>query len=129
MKCSRLVLLGVALAAWLGAGCATVNVRTHPYLGGPTFAPSDPARVQILTAEPNRPKDRLGEIVLSIQGNPSRETLEKKLRKAGAEMGADAVIITQDQTHLYPVFYGGWWGGGVSQEAERGIVAVAVKFK
>ena len=115
---------------WLGAGCANVTCRTQPSLSVPRYPPSDPARVAILTSEPARAKDRLGEIFLTVEGSPSRDTLENKLRKAAAGLGADAVIITSDQTRIVPVvYYGGWWGGSVSQEACRGIVAVAVKYK
>ena len=111
------------------AGVFSFTCRSQPSLGGPGFPASDPARVAILTSEPARAKDRLGEIFLSVEGSPSRDRLEKKLKKAAAGLGADAVIIVSDQTHLFPVYYGGWWGTSVSQEAQRGIVAVAVKYK
>ncbi len=124
------ILLGTALAAaWLGAGCSTVTCRTQPTLGGPRFPASDPARVAILAAEPNRLKDRLGEIFISVEGSPSRDRIEKKLKKAAAGLGADAVFIAADQTHLYPVIYGGWWGASYTTEAQRGIVGVAIKYK
>jgi hypothetical protein len=116
-------------AAGLGAGCASVTCRTQPGLSGPRWPASDPARVAILPGEPTRPKERLGEIFLSVEGSPSRDRLENKLKKAAAGLGADAVFIASDQTHLLPVVYGGWWGMSYSPEAYRGIVAVAIKYK
>ncbi len=118
-----------ALAGLLGVGCSTVTCRTQPYLTAPHWPASDPARVAILAAEPNRAKDRLGEIFLSVEGSPSRDRIEKKLRKAAGGLGADAVFIVYDQTHLFPVVYADWWGASYSQEALRGIVAVAIKYK
>jgi hypothetical protein len=129
MKSTGILLWTAVLAACLGAGCSTVTCRTQPALGGPRFAASDPARVVILTAEPARAKDRLGEIFISVEGSPSRDRIENKLKKAAAGLGADAVVIASDQTHLFPVVYGGWWGATYTQEAQRGIVGVAVKYK
>jgi hypothetical protein len=124
------ILWMIALTAVMGAvGCATVSTRTQPYLGVAGCPPTDPARVQILTSEPNRQKERLGEIFLSVEGSPTREKLEKKLRNAAAKLGADAVFVVSDQTRFFPVVYVDWWSSTVSQEAVRGIVAVAIKYK
>jgi hypothetical protein len=120
----------IALVALLTA-CSTVHTRTNPYLGGARYPATVPDKVQILNAEPNdRPHDRLGEIFLDIDGDPSRDKLEKKLRTAAANLGAEAVFIVHDQTHIFPVVYMDyWWGPNVSQAARRGIIAVAIKFK
>jgi len=111
-------------------GCAGVSVQSHPYLTSPRYPPTPPATVQILPAEPNQPKDRLGEIILSTSGNPSRDALENKLRKAAARLGADAVFIASDKTRIYPVVYYDWccapW---IYDQATRNIVAVAIKLK
>jgi hypothetical protein len=121
--------VALALVGLLAPGCSSVNVRTQPYLGVPRYPPSDPARVEILGQEPARPKDRLAEIILDIEGSPSRDTIEGKIRAAVAELGGDAAFIVFDQTHLFPVVYADAYGTTVSQEARRGIVAVAVKYK
>ena len=111
-------------------GCAGVSVQTQAYLATPRYAPTLPATVQILPGEPNQPKDRLGEIILSMSGNPSRDTLEKKLRKAAAKLGANAVFIASDKTRIYPVVYYDWWyPPWVYDQATRNIVAVAIKLK
>jgi len=111
-------------------GCAGVSVRTHAYLGLPRYAPTPAPAVQILPAEPNRPKERLGEIILSVSGNPSRDVLENKLRNAAARLGADAVFISSDKTRIYPVVYYDWccppW---FYEESTRNIIGVAIKLK
>jgi hypothetical protein len=119
----------LALIGLLAPGCSGVNVRSQPYLGVPRYPPSDPARVEILAQEPARPKDRLAEIILDIEGSPSRDTIEAKIKAAVAELGGDAAFIVFDQTHLFPVVYADAYGTTVSQEARRGIVAVAIKYR
>jgi hypothetical protein len=120
----------IAGAAILLAGCATVSTQSRPYLGVPTFAPADPAKVQILAAEPKeRHYDRLGEVILDISGNPSKDRMENKLKAAAAKLGAEAVFVVHDQMRVFPVVYVDWWGPMYSQETRRGIVAVAIKFK
>jgi hypothetical protein len=113
------------------AGCASISERTNVYLTAPKYPPVNPASVQILSAEPKQPHDRLGEIFLTVEGQPSREELEKKLKRAAARLGADGVFIVYDRTHIFPVVYvGGWWGpAGVDENFHRDIVAVAIKSK
>jgi hypothetical protein len=119
----------LVVAGGLVAGCSSVDVRTQPYLGVPRYPPSDPARVEILGQEPPRLKDRLGEVFLDIEGSPSRETIEAKLRAAVAELGGDAAFIVADQTRLFPVVNVDYYGTTVSESARRGIVAVAIKYR
>jgi hypothetical protein len=120
------------VAGWivLLCGCASVRVQSHAYLASPRYSPTPPGTVQILPEEPNQPKDRLGEIILSVSGNPSRETLETKLRNAAAALGANAVFIASDKTRLYPVVYYDWWyPPWVYQESTRNIIGVAIHMK
>jgi hypothetical protein len=117
------------IVAGLATGCSSVSVRTQPYLGVPRYEPSDAARVEILGQEPARLKDRLGEIILDIEGSPSRDTIEAKLRAAVAELGGDAAFIVFDQTRLFPVVYADPYGTTVTESARRGIVAVAIKYR
>lgn len=124
----RSVALG--LAGLLMVGCSSVSARTQPYLGVPRYPPSDPARVEILGKEPERPKERLGEIFLDVEANTSRDTIEAKLKEAVAELGGDAAFIVVDQTRLFPVVYADpYYGTTVSETAKRGIVAVAIKYR
>jgi hypothetical protein len=120
----------LGLVALLVVACSSVSVRTQPYLGVPRYAASDPAKVEILGKEPERLKDRLGEIFLDVEGSPSRDEIEAKLRAAVAELGGDAAFIVFDQTRLFPVVYADpYYGTTVSETAIRGIVAVAIKYR
>ena len=125
----RRFLFATALTLLL-CGCSTVSTRINPYLGMAGYAATNPASVQILAAEPtDRAHQRLGEIFLDISGSPSREKLEKKLRAGAANLGANAVFIVYDQTHIFPVVYVGYWGPNVTQDMTRGIVGVAIRYK
>jgi hypothetical protein len=106
-------------------------MNTRAYLTVPRYPPTAPGAVQILAAEPNVPKERLGEISLSVSGQPSRERLEKRLKEAAAKLGADAVFVVYDRTHIFPIVYVDWYWGpaGVSEEVHRDIVAVAIKYR
>ena len=116
-------------AAVMFCGCATIDENTHAYLGSPVLAPTLPDHVQIYASEPKIAKDPLGEIMLSIDGNPPRQKIEEKLKKAGAKLGADGVFIMSDKTHIYPVVYWDYWGATTSDGWHRVVVAVAFKNK
>src|SRR5262245_34239812 len=110
--------------------CSSVSTYTRAYLVAPKYAPSNATIVQILDAEPKRPMEKLGEILVGTQGQPSRDEIEKKLREAAAKLGADAVYIISDKLNIYPVVYADWWGPSTaSQYVERNLLAVAVKYK
>jgi hypothetical protein len=81
------VIMRVAALAFILAltGCASISERTHAYLGSPKFPPTDPTRVKIVASEPSQPKDRLGEIMLHIEGNPSREASGEQAPKWGRQ--------------------------------------------
>ena len=93
----RAVLLVAALAL---CGCASISEHTYAYLGSPQLSATNPERVRIFAAEPKQPKERLGEISLAIEGNPSREKIEHRLQVAAARLGADGVFIAVSYTHL-----------------------------
>jgi hypothetical protein len=116
-------------AAMILCGCATIDENTHAYLGSPTVAPTTADHVQIYPTEPKTPKDTLGEIILSIDGNPARQKVEEKLKKAGAKLGADGIFIASDKTHIYPVVYWDYWGATTSDGWHRMVVGVAFKNK
>lgn len=119
------------LATTLLAGCTSISDRTHAYLGSPQYPASSPESIQILQSEPAGAKDRLGEITLIVDGEPRREQIEAKLKKAAARLGADAVFVVHDKLHIFPIVYADWWWGpmGVTEESQRRIVAVAIKYK
>ena len=124
----RAVLVAASLVL---CGCSSITVNSKAYLGSPKYAPTDPAKVVILGAEPKQAAERLGEVMLSVGGNPPREKLEEKLKQAAAKLGADAVFVVYDKNHVFPVVYSGWWGGpyGVYESVSRDIVAAAIKYK
>jgi hypothetical protein len=119
----------VLLAALIFCGCASISENTHAYLGSPRYAPSNPTNIVVFAAEPKQPNQPLGEIILSVEGNPPREKLEGKLRAAAAKLGADGVFIVSDRTHIYPMIYWDCWGPERVEDWQRVIVGVAFKNK
>ncbi len=83
------------------SGCSFVTVNSKPVSGCAGISPNGSrASVQILRGEPSRPHERLGEISLEPEGNPPMAEMEAKLKEAGAQMGADAVVIVADTTRI-----------------------------
>jgi hypothetical protein len=90
--------LAAAALACLAAACAYVEATTTQYVGVPKFPPGDPAAVQVMAAEPMRPHDRLGEILLDISADPAPpiSDVEQRLREESAKLGAHAVFVARD---------------------------------
>lgn len=122
-----LIWSSLAAAGMILAGCATITENSHEYLGTPHYPPTAPASVVVLTAPPKEPIIRLGEVILSVDGNPPRERLEARLRAGAAQLGADGVYIASDQTHIYPVEYWDYWGPADDEYWNRLIVGVAFR--
>jgi hypothetical protein len=120
--------LGVALAAL--TGCNTVQTTSRQDIGAPTYAPSNPANVQILRTEPTRPHVRLGE----VQAEPSDESvsasiIEAALQKEAAKLGADAAVVVADRTQtMGAIVTGPWWGRSLQAVQGRVVIAVAIKY-
>jgi hypothetical protein len=122
-------LLGLGAALGL-LGCSSISEHSHAYLTAPHVSPTDPNKVAILPAEPVRAKDRLGEVRLSVMGEPARADIERRLREGAARLGADAVFLVYDRVHVFPVVYAGWYGPtGIVEDTRREIVGVAVKYR
>ena len=85
------------------ASCAYVEPTTVQYVGVPRFPPEDPAKVQVLRAEPAQRHHRLGEVLLdiSIEPAPPVAEIEQKLREEAAKMGAQAIYIVRDVARPY----------------------------
>src|SRR5271169_5030391 len=114
MKTSPRYLASLATVVTLLAttGCNTVSVSSNQYIGGPIYAPSVPAQIQILRAPPTRPNVRLGEVTASPSSDSvSVEKIEAALRDAAAKMGADAVVIVSDRTQVTGAMITGPWYG------------------
>jgi hypothetical protein len=72
----------------------------------------------------------LGEINLSVEGDPSRDAVDRSLRIGFAKLGADGVFVVYDRMRILPFVYLGWWGPtGYSEETRRDIIGVAIKYK
>jgi hypothetical protein len=126
---SLAMLLGGMLALVLVTGCNTVSVNSKQYLGTPSYPPTDPATIQILQTQPTVANLRLGEITLEPNGNPTKADMEKKLRAAAAQMGANAVVIVADQTMVFgATVMGPWWGRTISPDVGRVIIGVAIRY-
>ncbi len=124
-----LTLVTVAASLLLVGGCNTVPVQSTQYIGVPSYAPTDPTTIKILRVQPTAANVRLGEVTVEPQGHPTAQAIETKLQQAAAKMGANAVVIVQDQTMvLGAVVTGPWWGRTVSPQTGRVIVGVAIRY-
>lgn len=112
-------------------GCTSVIATSEPFVGAPTYPPTDPATIQIIREAPSRPYEKLGEIFIEPQsGKPPVEKIEQKLREEGAKFGADAVLITFDR--LMPsggTYFGGWGSGVIQRTYGHSVRADAIKYK
>jgi hypothetical protein len=130
IKLPSLLIAMSAGALLLLAGCQSVSTSVKQDIGGPHFAPSDPAQVQILRTEPTRPHVRLGE----VQAEPSSDSvgaapIELALQKAAAKLGANAVVIVADRTQaMGAVVTGPLWARSVDTITGRVIVGVAIRY-
>lgn len=118
----------LALALLL-AGCSFVSTRVHPYLGGPAFPPTDPAKIAILRSEPSRLHERLGEVFAEPSGDPTAAQYEQALREGGARMGADAVVVVYDRMQVVgTVVSGPWWAPSAIPIVGRVVVGLAIHY-
>lgn len=106
-----------------------MSTRIQPYLGGPTFPPTDPAHVEILRSEPVRPLYRLGEVFVEPSGDPTVAQYEQALREAGAQMGANAVVVVFDRMQVVGTAVSGpWWAPMASPIVGRVVVGLAIRY-
>jgi hypothetical protein len=100
------------------------------YVGGPTFAPTDPASIEILRTPPSRANVRLGEVTAepSSESVPVTE-IEAALRSSAAKMGANAVVIVSDRTQVTGAMVTGpWYGRSLQETTARVVVGVAIRY-
>ena len=130
-KIPYLTLLTAAVALVALTGCNTVSTSVRQDIGGPTYAPSNPAQVQILRTQPTRPHVRLGEVTVQPSSDSVPVTeIEAALQKAAAKMGADAAVVVYDKTQTTGAYVTGpWWGRQVQTIQGRVIIAVAIKYQ
>jgi hypothetical protein len=126
-----LIVFAVVVSLFAVTGCKTVSVSSTQYIGGPIYAPSDPAQVQILRTMPTRANVRLGEVTAEPSSDSvSAQQIEEALRKAAAKMGADAVVVVSDRTQVTgAIVTGPWYARTVQQTTGRVVVGVAIKYQ
>ena len=98
----------------------------HFYPHTPQFAPTDPARVDLLRREPRRDHIRLGEVWIRPTGNMDRFYVEGVLREKAARMGAEALVIVADRYFREGTVYNYWQGP--RPVYERQIVGIAIRY-
>ncbi len=121
-----LVLLSALLIL---SGCmAKVETKRYPEAG--IDAPVAYKSVAILRSPPSRAYQALGEIHLQSKDAPSQKAIFKKLKKAAAKMGADAVVLVADPAGLTqgPVANLAEWKGGLETAGARTIIGVAIWY-
>jgi hypothetical protein len=124
------LLLFAAVLLLATTGCNTVSVSSYQYVGGPVYAPTDPAQIQVLRTAPERPQVRLGEVT-AVPASDSVGVLkiEQSLQQAAAKMGADAVVIVSDSTQVTGAMVTGpWYGRTIERTTSRVVVGVAIRY-
>lgn len=125
MKTRWLPILTVAV---LLAGITACYHRSGYYFypHAPAFAPTDPARVDLLRREPRRDHVRLGEVWIRPSWHMDRFYVENTLREKAARMGADALVIVADRYFNEGYVYSYWHGPRPIYE--RQIVGIAIRY-
>jgi len=125
MKAKWLPILIVALLLPSVAACYR-HSGYHFYPNAPAFAPTDPARVDLLRREPRREHVRLGEVWIRPTWHMDRYYVEWTLREKAARMGADALVIVADR-YFQEGYVHSYWRG-VRPVYERQIVGIAIHY-
>jgi hypothetical protein len=125
-----LTLSTAVIALFALTGCNTVSTSIKQDIGGPIYAPTVPAQVQILRTAPTRPHVRLGEVTAQPSSDSVPVTeIEAALQKAAAKMGANAAVVVYDKTQTTGAYVTGpWWGRQVEAVQGRVIIAVAIRY-
>jgi hypothetical protein len=119
----------LALAAVLALAACASNVSTIQYPNVGAYAPSDPAKVQILRAAPTRPTVQLAEINVDAPTGTPMPEIEGQIRAAAAKLGADAAVIVVNTVEPSAPVARGSWGSFTAPQTNKGVVAVAVKYR
>ena len=83
------------------ADCKSLSANSHQNLGLLSFAPSNPAQIQILHEESTRPHLELGEIQAQpSNGSVSHLLIEQALQGAAAKLGANTAVIVTDHNQV-----------------------------
>jgi len=118
-----LLLTGAIIGAACMAGCAATDpVLVVSLEGCAWYPPTDPATVEILRAEPQRPYDPLGQVVIDKEVAMPAAAVERKLRTAVARIGAHAVVILPTGSATVRT-------EGTAAPGGRFIYAIAIRYR
>jgi hypothetical protein len=126
MKTKWLPLIAAALLLSSAAACYR-PYGYHFYPNAPVFAPTDPARIDLLRREPRRDHVRLGEVWIRPSWHMDRLYVEGILREKAARMGADALVIVADRYFREGTVFSYWHGP--RPVYERQIVGIAIRYR
>ena len=128
---THLILVVLAVVSLL-AGCSAFNpvsIKVVPLGGAPQYPPTEPGIVAILHQEPSRPHAAIAEIYAEPQGSPKASAIDEKFREAGANLGADAVVIVADrQLVMGAVVTTTWAEKHILATHDHVIVGVAIRY-
>ncbi len=96
MKYAFLALLGLSLLALVGC-----TYGSKVKIGGDSYAPVTQDKVQILLTAPTQPSHVIGMVTARGAKLASTEQVYAKLQKSAADLGADAVIVTEEAIKTY----------------------------
>ena len=108
--------------------------RVYFFQGARHYPPTSPSSVDLLRLEPRRPHEAFAEIRFDPPAGLSRGEVEWRLRKSGAAIGADALIIEVDNVFRERVWVGPYRvnrGRRVHRTVVRDhvIIAVAIRYR
>ena len=116
------------------AACAS-PVRVYYYPGARHYPPTSPSSVDLLRWEPARPHEAFAELRYNPPRGSSRNEVEWELRRRGAAIGADALVISVDTVYRDRVWVGPYRhyhnrhvGRAVATVREQIIEAVAIRY-
>jgi hypothetical protein len=129
MKSILAGLLGGCALALVAGGCSTISADVKQNIAAPNFPPTSPATVQILSAPPLGSYARVGQINLTVEGEPGKAAIQERFRREASKLGANAVIVVSDQIVVLSTYISGpWWGREASPITGRLIVGEAIRL-
>jgi hypothetical protein len=124
----NLILLCVILVMTSALSSCRPYAGSRFYPGTPHFARTHPDQVMLIKRRPKRNHIELGQVWIRPEPWMDRYFVENKLRKKAARMGADAVVITEDEHFRNSPTYRRYRGGTMVYR-ERFIGGVAIRFR
>lgn len=130
MRLSAPLALVVLSALLTQVGCSTLSASSRRYPDAPLYPPTDPSQVELLQNDPSIPFVRLGEVTVSLDGNPSQPDIASALAKQAALLGATAMVVVYSGSASMGVMYSGalWAPTDPSQAGQPVVIAVAIRY-